>query len=213
MLKAKCIEKIRDKNNHIIGYTIIGDDKKPIPVKSEKLKEVIRSGQIEITNLTLTSDNRLIDKKSVTSSKLRTTSSKPVNTSSKQNINIENLIRKAKSMGYSLNTFDTDCGHKCCIASSPDSTKHIFLIPDDVKYIYKTNGDLKYVEKKNIYKYISNIGGTLKVVGGKGLVSTNFMFDNCKAQSIDLSSFNTSSATAMQAMFEGCRQRGHTQNI
>ena len=193
MLKAKCIEKIRDKNNHIIGYKIVGNDKKPIPVKSESLKKAIRSGQIEITNLTLTSDNRLIDKKPDTPSK--TTSS------SKQNINIESLINRVKALGYTLNTFDTDCGHKCYIASLPDNAKHVFIIPDNVKYVYKTS----YVSEKELYSYMSNIKGTLKVVGGKNLISAHAMFIGCKVQHLDLRSFDTSNVTDMQSMFESCK--------
>ena len=207
-MKAKCIEKIRDKNNHIIGYTIIGNDKKPIPVKSEKLKEVIRSGQLEVVNLTLTSDNRLIDKKP-------DTPSKPVNTpSSKPNINVEATINKAKTLGYIINTFDTACGHKCYIASSPDDTKHILIIPDDVKYIYPDiNFDLgdnagwgwHEVYATNICKHMYEINGTLKVIGGKGLATTCGIFYGCRAQSLDLSSFNTSNVTDMRGMFKFCR--------
>ena len=63
VLQAKCIEKIRDKNKHIIEYKLISKDKKTISVKSDDLKSAMRSGQIEVINLTLTSDNRLIDKK------------------------------------------------------------------------------------------------------------------------------------------------------
>ena len=198
MHQATCIEKIRDKSNHIIEYKLINKNRKIITVKSNELKEAIRSEQIEVTNLTLTSDSRLIDKKS-------DTSSKHVNTSSKPHINTENLLNRVKTLGYIVNTFDTACKHKCYIASSPDNTKHIFIIPDDVKYIYKASVHLVYAAKEKIYSYISNIGGMLKVVGGNGLVSTVFMFSECKAHSIDLSSFNTSNITDMSCMFLECK--------
>ena len=74
VLQAKCIEKIRDKNKHIIEYKLISKDKKTISVKSDDLKSAMRSGQIEVINLTLTSDNRLIDKKPDTVSKHLNTS-------------------------------------------------------------------------------------------------------------------------------------------
>ena len=189
MLQVKCIEKIRDKNNHIIGYTIIGNDKKPIPVKSEKLKEVIGSGQIEVTNLTLTSDNRLINKRPVTSSK-------QINTT-------ENLINRLKSLGYIINIFDTKCNHKCYIASSSDNARHIFIIPDDVEYIH--NPYYTDLHDDKLLKYMSHIGGTLKVIGGKSLISAQSLFAGCKVQYLDLSSFDTSNVTDMSYMFYDCK--------
>lgn len=129
--------------NHIIGYKIIDENKKTVAVKSDVLKRAIRSGQVEVINLTLTSDNRLIDKKS-----------KHTTTHSKQNINIENLLNRVKSIGYTLNTFETACSHKCYIASSLDNTKHVFIIPDDVEYIYETNADEFDAQKKNIWLHI-----------------------------------------------------------
>jgi len=192
MFQATCIEKIRDENNNIIGYKIIGKDKKPISVKSESLKKAIKSGQLEVTNITLTSDNRLINKKPVTSLK--------------QINNIESLLNRVKSLGYTLNTFDTACGHKCYIASSMDHLKHWFIIPDDVKCIYDqfVQQLICYGDSK-IYEYMSNIEGALKVVGGKNLISTECMFDGCVVQSIDLSSFNTSNVTNMYKMFYHCK--------
>ena len=191
MYKAKCIEKIRDKNNHIIEYKLINKDKNVTSVKSDELKKAIKSGQIEVVNLTLTSDNRLIDKKS-------DTSLKHINTSSKPNITAEVTFNKAKILGYTIKEFATACGNKCYIASSPDNTKHIFIIPDNVKYIYQRN------ITKDIYRHMSNIKGILKVVGGKGLTSTWAMFHGCKAKSINLKSFNTSQVEYMDSMFFNC---------
>ena len=46
---------------------------------------------------------------------------------------------------------------------------------------------------------------TLKVIGGSGLTSTYNMFYKCKAQSLDLSSFNTSNVEDMRHMFRECK--------
>ena len=188
MYQLKCIGKTRDKNNHIIEYKLIGNDRKIISVKSDELKEFIRSGQVGVINLTLTSDNRLIDKKS--------------DTPSKPNINIESLLNRLKSLSYILNAFDTACGHKCYIASSPDNLKHIFIIPDDVKYIYDLLDNFIYNNELHIY--MSNIEGALKVIGGKNLISAKRMFFQCAAQHIDIRSFDTSNITNMQCMFACC---------
>lgn len=63
MIQVRCIEKIRGKNNHIIGYTIQNLTGETRVVDKDKLKEAVRNKKIDIVNMTLTSDNRLIDKK------------------------------------------------------------------------------------------------------------------------------------------------------
>ena len=202
MIQAKCLDKIRDKNNHIIGYKLIDKSNNEVLVKAEKLKEVIKAGQLDIINLTLTSDNRLVDKKP-------TTPSKPISTPSKSSAppksSAEAILAKVRVLGYHITAFNTACGHKCYIASLSGNTEHIFIIPDDVEYIYKPNVALEYSYEAKLYNYITNIEGALKVVGGKNLVLAVRLFTNCKMRSLDLSSFNTSNVTDMRGMFENCK--------
>lgn len=54
--------KFRDKNGKIIGYKIQSDKGEVREVKAEELKKAIMSKKIEVLNLTLTSDGRLVDK-------------------------------------------------------------------------------------------------------------------------------------------------------
>ena len=61
MIQAICINKIRDKNNRIQGYHIKDNYGKVIYIDSNELKQQIRNNNIQIANLTLTSDNRLVD--------------------------------------------------------------------------------------------------------------------------------------------------------
>lgn len=63
MIQVRCIEKIRDKNNHIIGYKIQNLTGETRTFDKARLKEAVRNKKIDIVNMTLTSDNRLIDKK------------------------------------------------------------------------------------------------------------------------------------------------------
>ncbi len=198
MQMVKCINKIRDGKGKIIGYTLQSSTGETKKVEKNSLKEAVRNGKIGIVNMTLTSDNRLVDKRPDTPSKTMTAPSK-------QNTNTESLLSRVKATGYTINTFDTDCGHKCYIASSPDNTKHIFIIPDDVKCIYRKDAGDFYFQGNNLHSYMSNIKGTLKVVGGKGLISARNLFKECNAQSIDLSSFDTSKVTDMSSMFLDCK--------
>ncbi|MBO5390179.1 MAG: hypothetical protein J6A59_18955 [Lachnospiraceae bacterium] len=62
MVQAKCVQKFRDRHGIIYGYTIediYGNRKDVTP---DDLKNAILNKQIDIVNLKLTSDNRLINK-------------------------------------------------------------------------------------------------------------------------------------------------------
>lgn len=61
MIICECTQKIRDRNK-IIGYKLRDDLGAEIKIDSETLKKYIKSGQIQVINLTLTSNNRLVDK-------------------------------------------------------------------------------------------------------------------------------------------------------
>ena len=61
MIQAKCIQKLRDNKGKIYGYRLIDINGKTQDVEPENLKKAIRNNQIHIVNLTLTSDNRLVD--------------------------------------------------------------------------------------------------------------------------------------------------------
>lgn len=63
MQKVKCIRKIRDAKGKITGYTIQSSTGETKNVDKDKLKEAVRNKKLDIVNMTLTSDNRLIDKK------------------------------------------------------------------------------------------------------------------------------------------------------
>lgn len=62
MIQAKCIQKFRDKNNHIYGYRLQDINGQTQDFKPENLKQAIINKQINVINLTLTSDMRLVDK-------------------------------------------------------------------------------------------------------------------------------------------------------
>ena len=59
-VQAKCIQKIRDKNNNITGYVLQDCTGKQVTVSSKELKDAIVNKKIQIINLKLTVDNKLI---------------------------------------------------------------------------------------------------------------------------------------------------------
>lgn len=62
-ITVTCIKRIRDRNNRIVGYTLLDRNKGKRNVTPEELKHYIRTGKLEVKNLTLTTDNRLVGKK------------------------------------------------------------------------------------------------------------------------------------------------------
>lgn len=61
MIQVKCIQKFRDNQGRIYGYRLADVNQQTQDVTSENLKKAIKSGKINVVNLTLTSDNRLVD--------------------------------------------------------------------------------------------------------------------------------------------------------
>lgn len=61
MITVTCTEKLRDKNNRIIGYELKDCNGKKMRFTSEQVKQAVFLQQITVTNLKLTSDGRLID--------------------------------------------------------------------------------------------------------------------------------------------------------
>lgn len=86
MIQAKCIKKFRDKNNHIYGYCLVDLNGRTQDVKPENLKKAIAKNQINVTNLTLTSDGRLVDRQDDTFKNIKLGDAPTRKTSSKGNI-------------------------------------------------------------------------------------------------------------------------------
>lgn len=61
MIQAKCIQKFRDEHDKIYGYRLVDINGASVDIHADDLKNAIRNNQINIVNLTLTHDNRLVD--------------------------------------------------------------------------------------------------------------------------------------------------------
>ena len=184
MIQAKCIQKFRDKHNNIYGYHLQDQQGNIKDVTPDQLKTAIQNQQITIINLTLTSDNRLVD----------TTPTQQPQISEEQ---IKSMIVKARILGI-LEEIPTACGHKCYLISQ-SGIQHIIYIPDDVTELNMASCVLTYTE------HIQNLHGTLKIIGGNNLKNANSMFYDCRMHSLELSSFNTSKVVNMEHMFTQCR--------
>lgn len=61
MIKAKCIHKFRNNQKQIVGYKLTDNQGNIKDIKAKELKLLIKNKEIDVVNLKLTSDNRLVD--------------------------------------------------------------------------------------------------------------------------------------------------------
>ena len=110
MIVCKCIEKFKDANGKIYGYKLQDINGGTIDVVPKELKEAIKSKQVEVINLTLTSDNRLIDNKNkkqdiLENNKIFTKNPKTVELAEQEFISkVEKLINTTISKLYTTTT-------------------------------------------------------------------------------------------------------------
>lgn len=190
MIKAKYLEKYKDNNGKIIAYLLEDTDGNRIKLNADYVKHQILKGTLDVINLTLTSDNRLIDKKVVnTAINDRTTKDKEM---------ILKIMQKAKLLNK-LKEIQAYSGDKVYLVSQSD-TMHFVYIPDNVTILNDKDNN----SRDTFTHKIKRLRGTIKVIGGSGLVSTCDMFKDCAASKIDISSLDTSNVTDMSSMFNKC---------
>ena len=62
-MTVRCTDVIRDKNNRVMGYILTDTKNQNRYIAKNELKSLIKAGKVQISNLTLTGDGRLIKKK------------------------------------------------------------------------------------------------------------------------------------------------------
>ena len=180
MDKYRCILRVKDKNGGIVGYRLEDSKGNEVYVESKLLKNSIKSKRVIVSNLMLTSDDRLI----VVKDRWDQDSTK-----------IKYIFRRMKSLGCKI-----DIGHDAVNRSEYyighiNNGKHIVYIPDDVESIV-------YSGINQLNSLISDLNGTVIIHGGRGLTDTSRMFNGCKASEIDIRKLDTSNVTNMSSMFE-----------
>ena len=61
MIQAKCLDKLRNKNGQIVSYRLQDKNNEILEIIPDKLKQAIKENKIQVINLKLTSDNRLVN--------------------------------------------------------------------------------------------------------------------------------------------------------
>ena len=198
VIKYKCLSRIKDNKNNIVGYKFIDQANKEVVIESQLVKELIKSGEIQVINLKLTSDNRLIrvdlnDKNSICNEKLDAEH------------RISKFIHRAMTLGENerIKVGRNRVGDEFYLISF-NSNNHVLYIPKYIEtLIYKNLRGPGYINSMD--DICNRLTGKIVVIGGSGLRETSRMFykyDNI--EEIDLKYFDTSNVKDMWWMFSGC---------
>ena len=209
----KCTKKFRNKHNQIIGYELMDQNGQTKQVRPDVLKEVIRQRKLEVSNLMLTSDNRLIDRNidaNTDRDKTIKAEVKPLKAEYltreivkkvykrgirslefKSGVNLEAVIPKSNMLGFSIikltdTSFLIDNTHGKRIIISAGK----WTLPKDCSYLFEG----VCVDHINI-----------KEIDTHEVVNMHCMFEGCQAQLLDLSSFDTANTMNLRFMFSDCK--------
>lgn len=200
MIQAKCIQKFRDKNNKIYGYRLQDQAGKQINVTTQQLKSAIANKQINIINLKLTSDNRLV-------------SCKISNNTHNNGNNSEKAILTMDMIRDNYMTFVKRPDGLCDTVDGILMDKHIYFKSNiDIN----TFNSLKTVENKQLSDDIiacinPNNKDKCLIASTKQIALEDYnnsygcgMFSEMSIKSIDLRGVDTSLVTNFWKLFSNC---------
>lgn len=212
MLTVKCIERIRGRSRAIEFYKIQDMQGEQRVVTANQLKQAIRNKQVICSNLTLTSDNRLIGN---------------VNKKS-DNLDVQKLIIKARALGKSEIDYDNMTfviqGNEILLKSVNIKSGTVILPSFMSGYITTKEGqynkacspfenciDIKVINNSQIttMQDLFQCTESLKELDlsnfdASRITSLSGAFNLSGVQKIYFGNFNTSKVTDMSRMFKGC---------
>lgn len=179
---CKYIDKLRDKNNRIKSYKLLNIKGETTEIDAEYLKQEIAAERLYVVNLTLTSDNRLVDKQLNYVPNARKLAAKE---------SAIKIIQKSKLLGREPMRISAVKSPCYLVSQTPE--RHILYVPD------ATIGF-----KFGIIEILEELRGSIKVIGGSNLTTTQLLFFECSFDLIDLSDFDTHNVMSMESMFQKC---------
>lgn len=179
-IKATCIKKHKDKHGRIIGYTLMDSNNQTVNFYSDALKEHIKTGRIQVDNLKLTIDNKLI-------------------TIEKQEENTvqDKILNRAIVLGLKIEEIDTIDKKKCYLITK-SINDYMLYIPPEVTIISDT-------EYANNTVQLRRIKGKLVVTGGENLERVDYLFQDTDIIELNLSKFKPKQLLSVRGMFRDCK--------
>lgn len=220
MRELKCIEKIRDTCGNLTAYKLIDNYGRISVLASSAVKQLIKSNKVNITNLKLTSDNRLISieetKNTIFTRAHVNKINKTKRLSFKSNINnIDNIMLKARTLDSIVVQLDKELyaienSDNILIVSTkqiglPDNSSDLFLgtMFKSINFNDVDTSNVKYMN--SMFAYMINTELKLENFNTINVVDMSKSFKGNNFNKLDLSSFNTSKVTDMSYMFNDCR--------
>ena len=163
----------------------------------------------EIKNLTKKQVSELIDKKQVSNATKQVYKGNLIIRVKNKNVThhsnnksdltqIKRIIGKQMLMGNAKKVSIYEDNY--VVVSTIDDTTIVY-IPE----IFKADNNFNWYIIKEWSQIIEQNIKKLKIICGRNIKSTKGMFKHCHAQSLNLSSLDTSNVTNMNSMFEGCK--------
>ena len=207
MLVIKCIEKIRDSKGRITHYKIQDTKGNTKIVTAKQLKVAISNMQVNCVNLTLTSDNRLIDKED--KNKINSF----LEELDREKIRHKKLTAKVSLLGSKLG--DTTYRINNAIYEVINGDIYLkevlikdgeFEIPEFVSGFCKETVENKFGDKQIISHAFRNCR-RIKLKNRSSITDMSYLFSEClNLESIDMSEFDTSKVVNMSGMFNHCAE-------
>ncbi len=193
-MKYTCTGRAMDKNNNIIGYLLISDMGMHLTMKADELKERMKTGTMTVTNLKLTSNNRLIMTNESASSIGTAEFKKKAEKYRQQLANIIKTTGKAPDnlCGHTITKLYNTSKQEFYILSLSDSV-HILIIPYHLEHVVLGNCD----------NPLRRIRGSVYVVGGENLVSSSTLFGQCQLDTVNITAMKTQKLEEAEYMFAG----------
>lgn len=207
MVTMKCVKKFEIKGKK---HYVLADGRGRLEtIASEQLKRALKNEEINVTNLKLTANNRIIEKKEQqqvgvnSASRIESVNSivyidrdcvynvqKEKELYFKSHANIDSIRTKASTLGYTLSKFR------------------------DSLYVLENNNTIGIISDKqlsltedctDLFRSTSYKSIKFRNINSANIKNTSNMFDHCSAQELDLNDLDTSKVTTMQAMFTNCK--------
>lgn len=203
---AKCEKVIRDKYNRVTAYLLKDEQGQLITADSKNLKLAILNGKIDVINLMLTSDNKLVYREN-----FGDTVSK--NQESIVYFDREALIKinSRKRLSFKSNIKDIESIKlKSSIVGSNfvQLKENMYAVENNESITIISDKQLSLTDNcKNLFLNLSFKSIDLNNLKCDNIFDMSAMFMACRAEEINFGNIDTSKVTCMQKLFYNCKAK------
>lgn len=196
MVNVTCVLKYYNSKEVICNYKLVDKAGMSKIITTSELKDLLSTGKIEVDNLKLSKNGRIIASKDINQIGIEYLNESIQANDDKDVKFIKSVAGKLKLLGFKPNIIELRlCKNERVTIISKSETDHILYIPDHIKE-FKNK-----LTSTNLCDLLMKLKGNLRVIGGKSIESTMGMFKYCTFDSVDLSGFCPEHLKYMYEMF------------